>query len=261
MKGKDNMNKIIASDYDGTLFVDGAVDEDTKRGLAAWRQAGNLFGLVTGRDLLMSRDALEEQGLQADFLICNNGGVRINGDYQVLQYDSIPLSVILALIESPILKASRYIVLADPLGRYVYDNDFHAEDYEDIYYTEVLDRESILRHPFFYQLDTRYPNADIMHQTGAALDAAFGSVVTANRNVTTIDLTPPGVTKATGLARYLRLRGWEDREVIAVGDGLNDLPMIQRYHGYTMEWATEEMKAKAPRGAVRSVAEIIRREL
>ena len=46
-----------------------------------------------------------------------------------------------------------------------------------------------------------------------------------------------------------------------MGDGLNDLPMIERFHGYTMEWAVEAIQAKAARGVVRSVAEILRREL
>lgn len=255
------MNKILASDYDDTLFVNGAVDEAVKRLLKEWRQEGNLFGLVTGRDRLMSRDALAEQNIQADFLVCNNGTVLVGPDYQILQYESIPLSVIQALIQSPLLRASSYIVLADPLGRYIYGDDFHSTDQEGVYHTELLDRDSILSHPFFYQMDTRYPNVEIMRQIGEALEAAFGGVVTVNRNVTTIDLSPPGVTKAVGLARYLRIKGWEDREVITVGDGLNDLPMIQRYQGYTMEWAAEGIKAKAPKGVVRSVAEIIEREL
>lgn len=255
------MKKIIASDYDGTLFVDGVVEARTKRLIDQWRRAGNLFGMVTGRDRLMSRDALIEQGLTMDFLVCNNGTVLADRDYHILHHSCIPYPTLLELIHSKVLKQSRYIVLADPVGRYIYDEHYQEELNKDLYYTEVLNHSNLSEHNFFYQVDTRYPDSALMHTVTAELEEQFGDVVTVNPNVSTIDLTPLGVTKTTGLQRYLAMQGLEDWDVITVGDGLNDLPMIDHYRGYTMEWAADEIQAKALRGVVRSVADIIEREL
>ena len=46
--------KIIATDFDGTLSFNGKVRDEDKAAIARFRQAGNKFGVVTGRDLEMS---------------------------------------------------------------------------------------------------------------------------------------------------------------------------------------------------------------
>jgi len=40
--------KIIASDYDGTLN-EGGMDEEKRLAIRKWQEAGNLFGIVSGR--------------------------------------------------------------------------------------------------------------------------------------------------------------------------------------------------------------------
>jgi hydroxymethylpyrimidine pyrophosphatase-like HAD family hydrolase len=41
-------------------------------------------------------------------------------------------------------------------------------------------------------------------------------------------VNPPGVTKWSGIESYLRLHDIDATEVLAVGDGLNDIPMLER---------------------------------
>ncbi len=40
-------------------------------------------------------------------------------------------------------------------------------------------------------------------------------------------VNPPGITKWSGIVAYCRLHGIEANEVMAVGDGLNDIPMLE----------------------------------
>ena len=40
--------KIAASDYDGTLFRNGTISNETVEGVRLWRAAGNKFGMVSG---------------------------------------------------------------------------------------------------------------------------------------------------------------------------------------------------------------------
>ena len=43
--------KLFASDYDGTLHINGEVTQETLDGIKRFRGAGNLFGIATGRSL------------------------------------------------------------------------------------------------------------------------------------------------------------------------------------------------------------------
>ena len=39
--------------------------------------------------------------------------------------------------------------------------------------------------------------------------------------------------------------GWQAAEVFAIGDEVNDLPMIEAYDGFTVDTARDAIKAKA----------------
>ena len=43
--------------------------------------------------------------------------------------------------------------------------------------------------------------------------------------------------------------GWQGAEIFAIGDEVNDLPMIEAFNGYTVTTARDAIKAKA-RGAM-----------
>ena len=63
---------------------------------------------------------------------------------------------------------------------------------------------------------------------GAEADlAAFSPALAWRRNRERIDVTPPGVDKATGLKMAMKDLDLTDPWVLAVGDGLNDVPLLQ----------------------------------
>ena len=87
--GGSNMStKIIASDYDGTLCRDEGITEHDKAAIARWQTAGNLFGLVTGRNihdaLAVTRDP--SCGIRFDFVICCSGSIVLDRDGHII-YD------------------------------------------------------------------------------------------------------------------------------------------------------------------------------
>ncbi len=252
--------KVLASDYDGTLCLNEVYQSRTSDYIRRWREAGHLFGIVTGRDIRMTREAVEDGEIPVDFLICNNGCVLYDHRYREIHSEKIPLRVVKKMIRTEAVKRSTYIVLADDRGRYVYDNEYVPEKYTSVYYTDVLNEDNIEDHPFFYQMDTRYKNAREMHEVAQLWQNEVGQYVTVNPNVATIDMTPPGVTKLTGLQQYIRLQALEEAEIITAGDGFNDVPMLEYYRGYTVESAVNAIKEKAD-VVVKNVEELITREL
>ena len=252
--------KVLASDYDGTLFIDGIFNQETLKAIHRWRNNGNQFGIVTGRDLRLTKEAVEEHQIPFDFLICNNGCVLYNQRCEVLKSSYLPDEIVRRLIKSPVVAQSPYIVLADKNGRYVYDDNYQKEKYKSVFHTQVLTKED-LKHPnYFYQMDTRYQDAKEMFRALRLLKVEFGNVIHINPNITTIDFTPKGVTKLSGLQNYIDFMELNAADIITVGDGLNDLPMIEYYHGYTMKWAFVRIKVKA-RAVVFTVEELINNEL
>jgi HAD superfamily hydrolase (TIGR01484 family) len=77
---------IIASDYDGTLNHNG-ISEGDKAAIKKFREAGNKFGIVTGRDLEMAMwvfHDFEKVGLEVDFLICCTGGIILTSGCEIV---------------------------------------------------------------------------------------------------------------------------------------------------------------------------------
>jgi Cof subfamily protein (haloacid dehalogenase superfamily) len=96
----------------------------------------------------------------------------------------------------------------------------------------------------------------------------------ASRNLSILDLLPPGCSKGAALDSLARIRGLEPEQIMAIGDNLNDLEMLE-YAGRSvvMANASEEMLALALRrgwevtasndddGVALAVEEVIRRAL
>jgi Cof subfamily protein (haloacid dehalogenase superfamily) len=96
----------------------------------------------------------------------------------------------------------------------------------------------------------------------------------AARNLSILDLLPPGCSKGAALDSLARIRGLEREQIMAIGDNLNDLEMLE-YAGRSvvMANASEEMLALALRrgwevtasndndGVALAVEEVVRRAL
>ena len=68
------MKRLIATDFDGTFIRHGRIDPGYHTAIRAFRQAGGLFGFVTGRGTDFFRTA-EEYGVTADFFCLYNGSL------------------------------------------------------------------------------------------------------------------------------------------------------------------------------------------
>ena len=76
--------KIIATDFDGTLSYNGKISDEDKEAIHKFREAGNKFGIVTGRDVDMAQWIKPENGLEFDYLICCTGAVIRNGEGEII---------------------------------------------------------------------------------------------------------------------------------------------------------------------------------
>jgi hypothetical protein len=96
----------------------------------------------------------------------------------------------------------------------------------------------------------------------------------AARNLSILDLLPPGCSKGAALDSLAKIRGLEREQIMAIGDNLNDLEMLE-YAGRSvvMANASEEMLARALRrgwevtasndddGVALAIEDVVRRAL
>jgi hydroxymethylpyrimidine pyrophosphatase-like HAD family hydrolase len=241
------MPRLVATDVDGTLLdPTDQVSERTRAAVHRVVAAGVPFVLVTGRPPRWIPPIVEQLG-HAGLAVCANGAVLYNAATDQVSYtvtlDPMQLrgaaEVIAAALPGAKLAvelpaASAAINGADQfLAEPGYTHPWPGGDSADAPRDVLLGRPAI-------KLLVRQPNAssDLM---AAAVRELLGAASGARLDVTystgygLIELSAPGVTKGTGLARLAGQLGVAPADVLALGDMPNDLSMLRwAGHGVAM---------------------------
>lgn len=69
----ETLGHLFLSDVDGTLLIDGRVRPADAAAIRRWKEAGNAFGLVTGRGEAFCRELCASMGVEPDVLVTDNG--------------------------------------------------------------------------------------------------------------------------------------------------------------------------------------------
>lgn len=233
---------ILASDYDGTLNRGGISAED-RRAVARFREAGNLFGIVTGRDWWMV-DVVRREEFPLDFILAMNGAMLIATDGErageILSCERQRNDGCIRAIAEHV--GNRYghgvdsVLLRDRIR-------FHAAYPDGNGEYAPLSRADEL--PFFSQMNTRCDTEEEARRCVAEINEAWGGTVNALQNGVCIDIPPAGIDKGEGVARLARSAGVPDDCVFCAGDNRNDSAMIARFRGLAVENAVPELKSMA----------------
>ncbi len=249
--------RLVATDIDGTLLrSDGTVSERNRRALHAASDAGLVIALVTGRPARWLDPMVEMTG---------HLGVAVGANGAVL-YDLATEQVLALHTISPELMRE---VAADirtefPQVRYAveFGLDFAAEQgyTHDWAVNPELDRAG---NPI--PAPRVGPLADITDQAAvkllgkdrtadpdsflAAAAAIVGdrATLTHSSSFGLLEISAPGITKATGLAELAGRHGIGAHEIAAIGDMPNDIPML--------EWAGRSYAVANAHSSVKAVAD------
>lgn len=178
---------VLASDFDGTLATDAWVPLETLAAVAAFRERGGLFVLITGRRVEELLEVFPETLQVADRIVAENGGVLLD--------PARPPAVTLAAGLPDTIK-----------------DDLLAAGVTDFELGEVLvsasrDDEIAVRRAA-HHLESRWP-----------------CQVVPNKD--RVMLLPANVDKGTGLAAAASSLGVSPKDVLAIGDGENDVALLR----------------------------------
>ena len=225
----DSKRALLAVDVDGTLLTTkGTLSRRTREALHAADRAGWHVALVTGRPLPYVLPIVEQLGIGEYVVAANGATVAEIGSGTVLYQASLPGRLVLDALARA-RPAFPGLGLAATTSR-----GFHAEPGFDrlapLSKADAIEVSDASPHPddavhnavlFVLDADTW----DVLARVAAVLPD--GVDVSPSGLPGSVELTPPGVHKGSGIAHLCERLGVDRRDVVAFGDGLNDHEMLR----------------------------------
>jgi len=220
--------KLVALDVDGTLLSrDGELDADLRAAVQRVVAAGIPVVLATGRTFRTTITVATDLGLPAGFAVTQNGAVSVSYDpAQPEQYEEFgrqvfdPAPVVQAVLG---LRPGLAIGVDRPDGYWV-NRPFPAGDLSGAVSVHAL--EDLLSEPVTRVIvrDEDGTEEEIEH---LAQQLGMHDITYYVGYSAWLDINPRGVSKAAGLGEVCRLIGVHPGYVLAIGDGRNDIEMLQ----------------------------------
>jgi HAD superfamily hydrolase (TIGR01484 family) len=221
------------------------VTEADLAAIARWRDAGNKFGIATGRGLSLILQRVHEYEVPFDFLVCTNGATVFDAELNLLASHAMPTEVRQELLQDEALQQSHYLLFFTTREAEIYRpypqfrHDLEELSIPEIDATAVRELTDVIQVSLLYS-DRQATAAACQH-----LQERFGRELYVASNQCFIDITVNGIDKGTGLQELVQQQRWEGLPLLAIGDDSNDLPMIDRFQGYTVENAGDAIKQRA----------------
>lgn len=243
--------KILCSDYDGTLLQNKQINPEVIEAIKKFRALGNKFGIVTGRGLNSIVNETQKYGIPYDFLVCNNGGAVFDKELNTIALELIDYNEALKVIE--LLKKSGCKAISANDGSKRAIINFCESDQiikeVDLTWDELLSKKKIGQIVGFVDDHTK---AIEITQIGNHQfeDLQFYA------NLHCIDVVKNGCSKASGIDKVLKYYHYSEKKVYCIGDALNDLTMLEKYHGYGIKHGVDKIFSCCD-GVVSDVKELI----
>lgn len=257
-------NKAIVLDLDGTTLNErNTVNETLEQYIGELRESGKLIFIATGRTLEEVRDVLPA-GMEADGMVTANGMSVFIGKEQIVEH-----ALSTELVEELVAKAgaeeifyevhpnegTRMALLKDkdymvkqgliPKPGTVDENEWlsRQDAVEDkIRWSEQLDIKSVAKIYFF----SNEMNTIRKWKAELGKIKQYNAFTTASSTHHNVEVTVEGITKATGVQLLLKHFQLAPEDILAVGDGENDLPLFKLAgHCVAMKNATDLVKEQA----------------
>ncbi|WP_430868117.1 HAD family hydrolase [Demequina aurantiaca] len=247
----DSSWQLIGLDIDGTLMHwGGSISPAVVDAVEKVRMCRNHVILATGRNIVATLPVAQTLGIRRGWAVCSNGAVTIRlnpaspGGYDIIEKVTFNPRAALELIRDEMPDA--FFAVEDlgvgfrvsqefPMGELV-GRQRVVDTFEELYEEECT------------RVVIRAPGADVSHFDDLVHRIGLSDVTYAVGYSAWLDLTPPGVSKASALETLRRQLGVYPDHTVAVGDGNNDIEMLKwAGRSAAMGNALEPVRATADR--------------
>lgn len=240
--------KACFFDIDGTLVrTDHTISRPVIDAVQRLEQEGVAPIIATGRSYEALLPVKETLGIHSP-LICYNGAMIVDGsDGTVLKHHTLPEKEARAVIA--IARKLDYHILAYRSGELIYEKERpEAEEYYNriklpgkIVNFDEIDELKLTKCLMIADHEKLLPvKKEIMEKHSEKLNAF-------NSDPRFLEIVPAGIDKAGAVREVMNLLGGTVEESMAMGDGFNDLPMLEAVHwGVVMANALPALREKFP---------------
>ncbi|HEY4814410.1 MAG TPA: Cof-type HAD-IIB family hydrolase [Chthoniobacterales bacterium] len=221
--------RLAAIDLDGTLLgPDKQIGPDNAAAVQRLRDNGVTVIIASGRRHQNSVRFQRQLGLKGPIIACQGGLIRDGESGNVVEAHFLPQSVTRQIISDAERNDIQTIY-------YHLDHLYVAERHNrwiDLYESRVGERAEIL--PNLEELDGRralklvcYGDPNVLAKVRPGMSADYSDkadVLSTERE--NLEFMPRGISKATALAKVAAQYGVRQEEVLAFGDGENDVTML-----------------------------------
>ncbi|MDQ7991875.1 MAG: HAD family hydrolase [Propionicimonas sp.] len=225
--------RLIATDLDGTLLrPDKTISERTTDAIRSAHEAGLQVVAATGRYPATLAALLTPVGI--DYAVASNGAqcYRLSsGD--LLFEEVVPTDSVRAIMDylPQALDGVLFEAVTDHgLVHYAEAGYFDlVHEYErrmfPLRYLEIP-KAAMLDHAIV-KLAVRHPSATPEELLDTLVESGLTGFHATTSGAPFLEISGPGVTKASGVARLASVLGLESRQVLAVGDARNDVELLE----------------------------------
>ncbi|QPL05509.1 MULTISPECIES: HAD family hydrolase [Actinomyces] len=220
---------VVALDVDGTILdMDGRVSMRVRASIDALRRRGAHVVIATGRGVQAAVPVAHHVGLTEGWMVCANGALTLRmdpneaaGHSVVEQITFDPAAAIDALLEA----VPEGIIAVEDVDSGFRTTRLFPEG-------ELIERQTVvslddLRSRPVSRVILRAPGMPVSRFSELVVGAGLHSVEYAIGWTAWLDVAPNGITKASALDALATELGTDASCAIAVGDGTNDLEMLQ----------------------------------
>jgi Cof subfamily protein (haloacid dehalogenase superfamily) len=236
------MIQLLAVDIDGTLLDSrGRLPDEHRAALADAHRQRIEVALVTGRSFHFARPILDALALPVT-LIVNNGAVVKNGSGETQLWRLLPRDVARrVLLDTQAFEDCVAIVFDRPDERQVVfermdwshpnRRGYFEKNQAFIAAADAPLAEMLTEDPIQVMFNgSVHPMRTLVEALRAsALSDRYSVALTEyeHRDFSLVDVNAAGCSKGSTLARWAEVQGFEPSEIMAVGDNLNDLEMLE----------------------------------
>ena len=221
--------RLVGLDIDGTLMHwGGEITDAVADAVTQVRLSRNHVVLATGRNIVATMPVAQRLGIRRGWAVCSNGAVTIRlnpgspGGYDIVRALTFNPRAALELIRDEMpdvffavedLGVGFRVTKEFPMGELVGRQRVVA--FEELCHDDVT------------RVVIRAPGADVSHFDAIVQRIGLSDVTYAVGYSAWLDLTPPGVSKASALEDLREELGVHPEHTVTVGDGNNDIEMLR----------------------------------
>lgn len=243
--------RLIALDLDGTvLHHNFDIDDELAGYIRTLHKAGHEVVIATGRSVDATLPVIEKLRIKPDWVVCCNGAVVLRRDaladrsYRWEFVETFDTTEVLTRIRTHLVTARYAVEDAQGFFRFTepLPDDTLGQRKAQVTFDELLGIQAT-------RVVVVSPDHQLEEFLSIVEQMGLSHVSYAIGWTAWLDLAPEGITKATALERIRQILGISLSKLLAVGDGRNDIDMLEWAGRYgvsvAMGQATDVVRAAA----------------